>query len=136
METYSIGQLARAAGVPTSTIRFYEREGLLKPDARSGANYRLYTQRSRERLEFIRSAQAVGLSLRDVQQMLHVANDSREPCRAVVRLAEERLTEVRRTLRHLRTVEKILSKAVRNCCSDDDGLCNKVAHLKKICASA
>jgi len=133
MQTYSIGQLAKAARVPTSTLRYYEREGLLKPDARSGANYRLYTQRSLERLEFIRSAQAVGLSLSDVEKMLAAANDSAEPCREVVQLAEKRLAEVRQTLKHLRTVEKTLAKAVKNCCSDDGGLCSKVAHLKKIC---
>src|ERR1044072_747583 len=73
MQTYSIGQLAKAARVPTSTLRYYEREGLLKPDARSGANYRMYTQRSLERLEFICSAQAVGLSLNDVEKMLDAA---------------------------------------------------------------
>jgi MerR family mercuric resistance operon transcriptional regulator len=136
MHTYSIGQLAKAASVPTSTIRYYERESLLTPDARSGSNYRLYTQRSLERLEFIRSAQAVGLSLGDVKRMLQVASDSTEPCRQVVQLAQSRLAQVRQTLRHLKTVEKTLAKAVQNCCSDDQGLCSKVVHLKKICTCA
>ncbi len=136
MQTYSIGALAKVAGVATSTIRFYEREGLLKPDARSGANYRLYSQRSLERLEFIRSAQAVGLSLRDVEKMLDVPNGSTEPCREVVSLAEQRLADVRAQLAHLKTVEKTLAKAVKNCCSEEDGLCSKVTHLKKICSPA
>src|SRR5690349_1815186 len=106
MQTYSIGQLAKAAGVASSTIRYYEREGLLKPEARSGGNYRVYTRGSLERLEFIRSAQAVGLSLADVGEMLDVASGSEEPCREVVALAERRLAEVRRKLEHLKTVEK------------------------------
>jgi DNA-binding transcriptional MerR regulator len=41
MRTYSIGQLATAAVVATSIVRFYERAGLPKPDARTGGNYRL-----------------------------------------------------------------------------------------------
>lgn len=44
-DAMTIGELARAAGVPTSTVRFYERRGLLKPDARTQANYRTYTSR-------------------------------------------------------------------------------------------
>src|SRR4051812_3741144 len=121
MQTYSIGQLARAVGVPTSTVRFYERAGLLKPEARSGANYRVYTQQSLERLQFIKSAQAVGLSLDDVDKMLDVAGGSGEPCRQVVNLAERRLAEVREKIKHLQTVEKTLAKAVQHCCSNGDG---------------
>ena len=54
----TIGQLAKAIDVPTSTVRFYEREGLRKPSARSASNYRLYTKWDLERLRFIRAAQA------------------------------------------------------------------------------
>ena len=136
MQTYRIGQLARAAGVPTSTVRFYEREGLLKPEARSGSNYRVYSQRSLERLQFIRSAQAVGLSLDDVVKMLDAVNGSPEPCAAVVALVERRLAEVREKLKDLKTVEKTLARSVENCCTGADGLCNRVTHLKKICQPA
>jgi MerR family mercuric resistance operon transcriptional regulator len=149
MQTYSIGRLAQAAGVPVSTVRYYERAGLLKPEARSGANYRVYSRRSLERLEFIRSAQAVGLSLGDVEKMLDVATPGADvgagdahrassepcrPCREVVALAERRLVDVREKLKHLRTVERTLAKAVQHCCDDDAGLCKKVKHLRKICA--
>ena len=136
METYSIGQLARAVGVPTSTVRYYERTGLLKPEARSGGNYRVYSRRSLERLQFIRSAQAVGLSLDDVEQMIDVVHrSSAAPCREVVGLAERRLADVRVKLKHLKAVERTLAKAVKNCCTDAAGLCNKVTHLRKICES-
>ena len=136
MTSLTIGQLASAAGVPTSTVRYYERAGLVKPDFRTGGNYRGYGAATLERLKFIRSAQAIGLSLGDVRRMLELANDSREPCREVVQLAEKRLAEVRQQLKHLKTVEKMLAKAVKHCCSHDDGLCNRVVHLKKICPPA
>jgi MerR family mercuric resistance operon transcriptional regulator len=132
----TIGQLARAAAVPTSTVRFYERAGLLKPAARSGSNYRVYSKQSLERLQFIRSAQAVGLSLEDIAGMLEAAHGSSEPCAAVVALAERRLAEVRQKLEHLKTVERTLAKAVKGCCTDADGLCNRVTHLKNLCRPA
>jgi DNA-binding transcriptional MerR regulator len=136
VQTYSIGQLAKTAAVPTSTVRFYERAGLLRPEARSGSNYRVYSQRSLERLQFIRSAQAVGLSLHDIEQMLDVVHrGSDEPCRDVVALAERRLVDVREKLKHLKAVERTLAKAVQDCCTDEQGLCNKVTHLRKICTS-
>ena len=57
---FTIGELARAAGVPTSTVRYYEREGIVRPAGRSGSNYRLYSQQEIERLRFIRAAQGTG----------------------------------------------------------------------------
>jgi DNA-binding transcriptional MerR regulator len=53
---YTISQLARAAGVPTSAVRYYERIGLLQPHGRTGGNYRLYGKEALERLRFIRAA--------------------------------------------------------------------------------
>lgn len=55
---YTIGSLARIAAVPTSTVRYYERRGLLKPQSRSAGNYRLYDEQTLRRLRFVRSAQA------------------------------------------------------------------------------
>jgi MerR family mercuric resistance operon transcriptional regulator len=133
MQTYTIGQLARSVGVPISTIRYYERAGLLKPEARTGANYRVYSQHSLERLQFIRSAQAVGLSLDDIEQMLAAAHGSDAPCEEIVSLARQRLQDVRQQLKHLKTVEKTLAKAVENCCHEEVGLCSKVVHLRKFC---
>jgi len=133
MQTFTIGQLARVAGVPISTVRYYERAGLLKPEARTGSNYRVYSQHSLERLQFIRSPQAVGLSLDDIEQMLATAHGSDEPCEEIVTLARQRLEEVRQQLKHLKTVEKTLAKAVENCCHEGVGLCSKVVHLKKFC---
>lgn len=65
----SIGQLAQAAGVPTSTLRYYEREGLLSPASRSRTGYRVYDEESLERLKAIRLAQRAGLSLADVKEL-------------------------------------------------------------------
>jgi hypothetical protein len=66
VELMSIGQVAKATGVATTALRYYEREGVLTPTLRSRAGYRLYSRRALEQLEFIRAAQAVGFTFDDV----------------------------------------------------------------------
>lgn len=77
VEHYTIRALARAAEVPSSTVRYYERAGRLGPEERSGGNYRTYTQRSPERLLFIRAAQANGFTLDDSRSLLDFQDGGR-----------------------------------------------------------
>ena len=65
----TIGELARRADVPTSTVRYYERRGLLAPDARRSGQRR-YRETSLRRLAFIGLLQDAGLSLDDVAGVL------------------------------------------------------------------
>lgn len=106
----TIGELAKAAEVPTSTVRFYEREGLLRPSGRSASNYRLYSEEDLERLRFIRAAQATGFTLSDVKALLRPA-----PCGKVQSLIENRLDEVSRRMTELRHVKRVLQGALRTC---------------------
>jgi DNA-binding transcriptional MerR regulator len=70
IEQLTIGQLAKQAGVRTSTLRFYEEEGLLAPSARSDAGYRLYPPEAIRRIEMIHRAQRLGFSLSDIRPLL------------------------------------------------------------------
>jgi MerR family mercuric resistance operon transcriptional regulator len=130
MTTYTIGQLAAAAGIPTSTVRFYERRALLKPDARSGGNYRQYGEGALRRLRFVRAAQATGFSLKDVKELLAVAYSDDPPCDDVLSLANKRLTEVRQKIKELRGVERLLARAIDDCCRSDDDICVQVNRLR------
>jgi MerR family mercuric resistance operon transcriptional regulator len=127
----TIGELAKAAEVPTSTIRYYERARLLKPSARSPSNYRLYSTGDLERLRFIRAAQATGFTLSDVTKLLRPA-----PCGSVQHLIEERLAEVGNRMKELRHVQKVLRGALAECQSHaSSGRCRVVddlsAHSKR-----
>ena len=102
----TIGELANAAGVPSSTVRYYERAGLLRASARSASNYRLYSEQDLQRLRFIRAAQATGFTLLDVTQLLRPA-----ACGKVQDLIEERLKEIR-TAMALTTDPVILETSV------------------------
>jgi MerR family mercuric resistance operon transcriptional regulator len=131
----TIGQLARAAGVPTSTVRYYERVGLFKPDARTRSNYRSYSARAVQRLRFIRAAQATGFSLDDVRQMLELTDSGEPPCAEVAALITHRLEDVRRRLRELKRVERALSTAIDSCCKGGPDWCGEVERLKGVAPS-
>ena len=72
----TIGRLASTSGVPATTLRYYEREGLLAATDRSRSGYRLYDEAAVGRLSFIRSAQAVGFTLNDIRELLQLDQDS------------------------------------------------------------
>jgi MerR family mercuric resistance operon transcriptional regulator len=121
----TIGELAEATGVPTSTIRYYERARLLKPSARSPSNYRLYSADDLARLRFIRAAQGTGFTLDDVTKLLRPA-----PCGSVRRLIEHRLDQVSSRMRELRHLQKVLRAALAECQSHEkSGRCKVVDDL-------
>lgn len=114
-ERLTIGQLAQQAGVADSTIRYYERAGLIAPDGRTSGNYRYFEATSLERLRFIRAAQASGLSLHDVSTLLAFRDGMVAPCKEVRAVIEARLSDVKRQMRHLRQVQGILEGFRKDC---------------------
>ena len=66
----TVSQLATRCGLSRSTLLYYESIGLLKPAARSTANYRRYGERDVQRLVQIRDYRDAGLTLKDVQALL------------------------------------------------------------------
>ncbi len=130
--TYSIGELARAAAVAVSTVRFYEREGLLPPDGRTEARYRVYGARSLERLQFIRAAQGSGLALDDVQRLLALRDGQTAPCREVQVLLEHRLADAERRMADLRRVRTVLRTSLAACKgAEATGRCVVLEDLKQ-----
>ncbi len=113
--TYSIGQLARAAGVPTSTVRYYERIGLLHPDARTAGNYRLYGEDALEYLRFIRAAQRTGFTLEDITALLQLRDVTPDLCQEVQVLIEERLSDLEKRMADLRHVQRVLKATLKQC---------------------
>lgn len=104
-----IGELARRGGITTKTIRFYEQAGVLPAPDRTPSGYRDYGPEFVDRLEFIRRAQAAGLSLREVRQVLTIADRGDKPCGHVVSILQARLDQVRATLAELSHLETHLA---------------------------
>ena len=128
-ELMSIGQVARAAGVATTTLRYYEREGVLIPTGRSEAGYRLYDQRAVEQLAFIRSAQAVGFTLEDIHMLLNLDGAQKSKKKDVQALIEKRLVDVEQKMNDLKRVSTALRNA-REKCLRSDGACPVIKDLR------
>lgn len=127
---YTIGQLAREAGVPISTLRYYERVGLLRPDDRSEGNYRLYGNEAVERLRFVRTAQATGFTIEDIKALVSHRHDEPGLCQDVQGLIRERLADVKRRMDDLRHVRQVLNLALKKCVhSEKTGHCEVVESI-------
>ena len=103
-----IGELAKRAGVTPDTIRYYEREGLLDPPARTPAGYRDYGETALDDLRFIKSGKALGLRLTDVREVLAIASGGELPCDHVRATITARLQEVDEKIRELRDLRSTL----------------------------
>lgn len=121
-ETYTIGRLAQAADLPVSTLRYYERAGLVVPGARTDANYRVYDSDALERLHFIRRAKDAGLTLDDIGALLDIADGGDNECDEVRELIERRLEELDNRiddLHHLRDALAGLRETCKNARTKD-----------------
>lgn len=112
----TIGQAAEAAGVAATTLRYYERAGLLRPALRTHARYRLYDAETIEQLRFIRAAQAVGFTLDDIRLLLELEGGDAHDCRSEVQpLIVRRLADVKRKMNDLKRVQAALGRALDKC---------------------
>lgn len=131
---YTIGQLAKAADVASSTLRYYERRGLVQPDNRSEGNYRLYSPETLDRVRFIRAAQATGFTLDDVATLLDVRVAANAPCEDVQVLMEERLADVKNRMAELSHVEGVLTSFLDKCrATKRRGHCAVIEELNAAC---
>lgn len=108
----TIGKMARAAGVGVETVRYYQRRGLLPRPERPQHAYRRYDEEVLARLRFIRRAQELGFTLREIAELLSLdASD----CSRSHEIAARRLEDIRAKVRDLRAVERRLSRIVAAC---------------------
>ena len=82
-QRFTIGELARVAGVGVETVRFYERRGLIERPARPASGFRAYPRDVVSRLAFVREAQALGFTLREVRDLLALNANPATDCAAV-----------------------------------------------------
>jgi DNA-binding transcriptional MerR regulator len=96
-----IGQLAAQTGFSVRTIRFYEQSGLLPAPQRTEGGYRVYDQDAVAQLRFVRSAQALGLSLAEIAEVLRVRDHRGPPCSYVAELIETHISAVETRIKQL-----------------------------------
>jgi DNA-binding transcriptional MerR regulator len=110
-----IGELASAAGVSCDTVRYYERLNLLPRAARTRTGYRLYTEVDVERLRFIKQAQALGLSLEEIKELLPGRGAGLAECRRVRDLLSAKLKELDARIAEMRAFRRVLAAYFNEC---------------------
>ena len=115
-----IGELASVTGTSIEAIRFYEREQLLPPPARTEGNYRIYEAGHEERLAFIRHCRSLDMALDEIKALLRFKDSPAENCGEVNALLDEHIGHVASRIRELRVLERQL-KTLRQQCLEVQG---------------
>lgn len=111
----TIGQLAKAAGVTTPTVRYYEEIGLLPKAGRSAAGQRIYDESELERLTFIRRCRDFGFSIDQVRVLAGLSISPDRDCSEVRDMAHAHLGDVRTKLAELKALEASLEAFATRC---------------------
>ncbi len=116
MTEMTISKAARKAGVGVETIRFYEREGLIdQPLKPLDSGFRIYPEETVRRIQFIRLAQALGFSLREIEELLSLRADPAADCSDVRERATAKREEVDRKIAQLERIRGALEELIAAC---------------------
>ena len=115
MNTLTSGKLARASGVNLETIRFYERQNLLSKPPRTAGGYRAFPADAVQRVRFIRRAQTLGFSLREIKELLALSVVRGVSCATVRERAERKIKEIEGKIASLEAMRKALRKLAGAC---------------------
>jgi DNA-binding transcriptional MerR regulator len=113
--TAKIGQVAQETGLTIDTIRFYEKQGLLKLSTRTEGGFRLFGLADVETLKFVRKAQELGFSLNEIRELLILRSDHVPACSHVKELLDQKLVAVGQKIRELQDLERSLKRSLQKC---------------------
>jgi MerR family mercuric resistance operon transcriptional regulator len=115
MSSLTIGQLAKATRVGVETIRYYERRGLLPEPPRRESGYRQFPLEAVQRIRFIKRAQNLGFSLKEISRLLALSDGQEARCEDVRQFAVEKVREIEMKIDHFTRLKQILSDLVGKC---------------------
>jgi DNA-binding transcriptional MerR regulator len=110
---FTIGKVARRIGIRPSAIRYYERQGMLQPTLRGANGYRTYGDDAVRLLLFVKRAQSLGITLREIKPLLNLASQGQQPCSHVKQLARNHLREIDGKIRELQALRNELRTLLR-----------------------
>jgi len=116
-KTLTIGRLARAAGVNIETVRYYQRVALIQEPPRPLEGYRQYPADTVDRLKFIKRAQQLGFSLKEIAELLELGNGH---CMDVRARAEKKRAHIDQQINDLKKLRKTLDNLIKACQTDND----------------
>ncbi len=120
---FQIGELAKRCGVTADTLRFYEKNQLIRPAGRSKSGYRLYDENNQKQVGFILKAKDLGLSLEEIKELLEIKLEATEhSCAEVKAITSAKLELIDEKILELTRIRNALRKINDACCGhvDDD----------------
>src|SRR5207248_2586268 len=115
MHGFTIGDVAKQAKVRIETLRYYEREGLVASPPRSLSHYRLYPEDTVRRVQFIKRAQELGFSLKEIKDLLSLRVEPTTSCADVHTRALEKIATIETKIRALHAMKRALAQLVAEC---------------------
>lgn len=115
MNGLTIGKVAKGAGIGIETVRFYEKEGLIGPAARTESNYRVYGDGDIIRLRFIKRGKALGFTLKEIKELLALRHDPGASKDEVKRQTEAKIADIDQKIRDLTRIKATLETLDRQC---------------------
>lgn len=112
---FSIGHLSRKTGCKVTTIRYYEKIGLLPEPRRSAGNTRIYDHRHLDRLAFIRHCRELGFTQGAVRELLDLTNQPDQSCTAVTTIANTHLETINQRIAKLAVLKSELEHMIAAC---------------------
>jgi MerR family mercuric resistance operon transcriptional regulator len=128
VENLTIGHIAIAAGVNVETVRYYQRRGLVSLPPKRTRGFRYYTPATASRVRFIKRAQALGMSLKEVQRLLKL--DAKGACKETRSLAVAKLALVEGKLEDLARLRDVLRSLVAACDQPHGASCPIIEQLE------
>ena len=112
-----IGDLAAQAGVSVDALRYYERRGLLRPAGRRAGGYREYAPDAAGLVRFIKRAQALGFTLAEVEELVRLRRDARQPAAALAarEVARAKMADIDERVRQLSALRGALAELIDAC---------------------
>lgn len=115
MDALKVGQVAKQARVNLQTVHYYERQGLLPKPPRTNSNYRAYPEEAVLRVRFIKRAQDLGFTLKEIKELLSLRAAPRTRCGDVRERAQTKVQDIDAKVKTLRAMRKALLKLIREC---------------------
>jgi len=133
-DMFFIGELAKQIDINPKTIRYYEEISILPRPKRGTNNYRVYSLDTVNRLSFIKKAQGLGFTLREIKEVLTISDRGNDPCEHVGELLKGRIVDIEKKLMELKSVQTKLKKLDKEWsriqaqeeCNTDDLICPKI----------
>ena|SRR5437763_11850526 len=115
MGILTIGQVSKRTGVGVETLRYYEREGLVEEPPRRASGYRQYPDSVVKRIHFIKRAQQLGFSLKEIAELFALRVDPTTPARSVKQRTEAKLADIERKIEELLRMKRALERLTHLC---------------------